>query len=118
MLDEVRHVKLDEHMIENFYHTYGKHHARFVAWMSRRFIQRSAYPINMIKACLTQIKKTHPQLLSEQIEQRILIEAKQLPKTQSFVDLNFGENAAPRTQHLMNQFSEFNHFWQKILTTK
>jgi rubrerythrin len=118
MLDEVRHVKLDEHMIENFYTTYGKYHARFVAWMSRRIIQRSAYPINMIKACIKQIKKTRPMLISIEIENRILSEAKKLPQTKSFVDLNFGESAAPRTRFLMSQFAEFNNFWQKILTVK
>lgn len=115
MMDEVRHVKLDEHMINTFYKTFGKFHARFVVWMTRRFIHRSAYPINMIKSCLAEIKTNAPELLTSEIEMRILSEAQQLPYTQSFVDLNFSDSAAPRTRILMNRFPEFKNFWQKIM---
>jgi hypothetical protein len=115
MIDEVRHVKLDEHMIENFYRTFGKLHAKFVAWMVGRFIQRSAYPINMIKSCIGKIKLENPELLSKEIENKILDQSKQLIRTKSFLDLNFSDTAAPRTRSLMKHFSEFNDFWQKIM---
>lgn len=115
MMDEVRHVKLDEHMINAFYKTFSKAHARLVVWMTRRFIQRSAYPINMIKSCLAEIKMNAPHLLTQEIEYRILNEAKQLSQINSFVDLNFSDSAAPRTRILMNRFPEFKNFWQKIM---
>lgn len=115
MLDEIRHVKLDEHLIENFYKTSGKIHSKFVAWMVYRFLKRSAHPINMIRACLAQIKKFHPQLLSAEIEYKIISQSKMLPKTKSFTDLNFGDSAAPRTRQLMNRFPEFKNFWIKII---
>lgn len=116
MMDEVRHVKLDEHMISNFYKTFGRRHANFVAWMSRRFIQRSAYPINMIKSCLDQIKIDAPSLLSVEIEKQILTEAKTLSQIKSFTELNFSDTAAPRTRFLMSRFPEFENFWQKIMS--
>ncbi len=116
MMDEVRHVKLDEHMIKNFYNTYGARHASVVTWMVHKLIARSAYPINMIKSCLAQIKISAPQLLPAEIEQRILSEAKQLTNTKSFLDLNFSQSAAPRTRFLMSRFPEFENFWQKIMS--
>lgn len=118
MIDEVRHVKLDEHMIENFYKPMGSIHANLVEWIVRRFISRSAYPINMICACLDQIKKTTPDLLTAQMESQIIEEAKQLTSTESFIAQNFSDSSAPRTRILMARFPEFKNFWQKIMVPK
>ncbi len=115
MKDEVRHVKLDEHMIENFYKTFGSWHAKLTAYVVQRFVQRSAYPKKMMSYCIKNIKKEAPHLLTPELENKIFEQLKQLSITDSFKQLNFGPEAAPRTRILMNQFPEFKNFWQKIM---
>lgn len=114
MIDEVRHVKLDEHLIKNYYKTFGQIHSRFVAWVVYKFIRRSVYPINMIQSCLKHIRMYQPHLITAEIEEKIYSQATDLPQNKSFLEQNFSENAAPRTRHLMEQYSEFKQFWSDV----
>jgi P-aminobenzoate N-oxygenase AurF len=118
MLDEVRHVRLDEHMLKEFYQTYNSWHAKTVAWVVGYFVRRVSYPIIRIQSCLNHIKQFHPELLSAETEKRIYLEAKQLANSASFHEQNFSDAAVPRTRDLMTRFPEFNQFWQKIMIVK
>ena len=116
MIDEVRHVKMDEYFIKHFYKTYGGWHACFGAWAVTQVLKRVTYPHSMAQACIEHIKLLAPHLLSAQMEARIYQELRLLGTTPSFIEQNLSAAAAPRTKILMQEFPEFKNFWRDLLT--
>ncbi len=117
MLDEVRHVKMDEYFIRDFYKPFGSIDAQIGAWVVKKVLQRVTYPLSMTKSCITHIKKIAPHLLSKDLENQILHELKSLAKSDTFLQQNLSTEAAPRTQQLMETYPEFSSFWQDLVKT-
>ncbi len=115
MLDEVRHVKMDEYFIRDFYKPVGFLDAQFGAWVILKVLQRVTYPVSMAKSCIGHIKKIAPHLLSKDLENQILHELKSLGKSDSFLQQNLSEDAAPRTRQLMELYPEFSNFWKDVV---
>lgn len=114
MLDEVRHVKMDEYFIDNFYKTFGKFHARLGVQLITKVLKRVTYPISMAQSCVAHIKMLRPDLMTIELENRIYKELETLSKTESFIQQNLGQAAAPRTRFLMKKFNEFTDFWVNL----
>jgi P-aminobenzoate N-oxygenase AurF len=104
MIDEARHVQIDQYLLRFFYDQKPIWNRKLAAWMYRQVVKAYASPKRISGYILNEMKTEFPESVST--FDQIINEFELLPKHKEFIQKMFGPEALGRTRKLLDSYPE------------
>jgi len=114
LIEETRHVRLDEHMVDHFYRGSPKYIRTMTGIIMKQMIKNFASPQRSSVAIAAVLKQEFPQTSVAETLDRIMSELPSLATCKPYHQAKFGDHACTRTRKLMGQFPEFKGIWDVL----
>jgi hypothetical protein len=112
-LEEIRHVRMDESLIQILYKNKPQWKRRLAARMMKGIIRGFTEPRKISSHILEHLKGEFPHIPDSQL-QAVKDEMKGLRGIKAFQEVHFGEKSTERTRLCMSEFEEFKDIWDSV----
>jgi hypothetical protein len=114
MIDESRHLQIDQYLLENFFETEPTWKRQLGAFLTTKVFEAYRSPKRIARRILTKMKQEDP--IGTPIFDKLIEELPLLATNQNFKEVMFGKEALGRTRELLEIYSEMRAAYRSLTT--